>query len=105
MVRRRDIGLVVLRIALEPQEIVIPAVRYARIFPAHRGPSIVDRAAPRLDIEELADLAVILVLLPAHDALIAVAGFQIFLLGGLGCQPEIFGEPCEIALVDRDRRI
>jgi hypothetical protein len=57
----RDESLIVLGIALEAQEIVIAAVGDARILAADGGPRLVDRAAPRLDIEELADYDVIFV--------------------------------------------
>jgi hypothetical protein len=100
-----NVGLVVLGIALEAQEIIIAAARHAGIFAAHRGPCLVDRAAPLLDIEELADPAVVFVLLASHDALIAVSGLQIFLLEGLEREAEILRQPDDIALRDDDRGI
>ncbi len=42
---------------------------------------MINRAAAFLGVEELADLAVNLVLLAAHDALVAVGLLEIFLLG------------------------
>src|SRR5215216_185048 len=100
-----NVGLVVLGVAFEAQEIVIAARRDAGIFAAHRGPCLVDRAAALLDIEELADPAEVFVLLAAHDALIAVGGLQIFLLEGFGREAEMLREPDDIALGDDDRRI
>jgi hypothetical protein len=101
----RDVSFVVLRISLEAQEIVIAAIGDAGIFTAHRRSRLVNGAATGFRVEELADLAIILVLLAAHDPLITVAGLEIFLLEGLGAHVEMLGEPREITLADGDRGI
>src|SRR5215212_6753364 len=87
-----NVGLVVLRVAFEAQEIVIAARRDAWIFAAHRGPCLVDPA-------------VVFILLAAHDALIAVGGLQIFLLEGFEREAEMLRQPDDIALGDDDRGI
>ena len=53
--------------ALELQEVVIAAMRLARVLAAHAGAGGVDRAAALLGVEETADLLEMLILLLARE--------------------------------------
>ncbi len=50
---------------------------------------MIDAAAAGFGVKELADFAEVLIFLPPHDALVAVSGFEKFLLSFFGCEVEI----------------
>jgi len=68
----RDIILIFLSIALEGEKIPIAAIVLAGEIPAWPRPRLIDGAAARCGVEELADAAKMLVFLAPHDAFVAV---------------------------------
>ena len=81
MVGDRDVGFIFLAVAFEFQEIIIAAVTFTREHAAGGGPGVVNRTAAFLGVKELADLAIDLIFLTAHDALVTVGLLEEFLLG------------------------
>ena len=101
---RGDVVFVFLGIPLGHQETVIAAAA-AGILAAYGGPGSIDGAATLVGIEELADLAEMLVGLAAHGI------FRFFIhLGELLArrfkgQLEVLGQTLDVALVERDQGI
>ena len=84
-----DEGAVLLAAALVHEEVVVSAAAAARIFAAGGGAGVIDRAAPFFGVEELADTAVVLVALAAHDVFVAVGFARVALLRGFERQLEV----------------
>jgi hypothetical protein len=105
MIGDRDDRIVVLAAALVHQKIIVAAAAVAGIFAAGVRAGLVDRAAPLLRIEELADAPIMFVALAAHQIFVAVAFARETLLRRVERQLEILGEAFDVALVERDDRI
>ena len=101
----RDEVVVFLGVALESEKIPIAAIVLARKVAAGPGPRLIDGAAARLDVEELADAAVIFVLLAPHHALVAVGRFEELLFRFLDREAEILGDAVRVAVAHFDDRI
>src|SRR5580692_3115233 len=98
---RRDVLRIVLRVPLERQEIIIAAATAGK-GPAGRGPRLIDRAAPFVRVEELADFAEMLVRLATHGVFLVFLRLRIFLLGFAEADTEMLGQPPDILLGQRD---
>src|SRR5919109_4037648 len=95
---------VVLRPAFEREEVVVTAPDRAREAAADQRPVLVDRALPRLDVEELAARPKDLVLLVAQDPL--TRDHLRVLLPDVGdWLAEAPGEPPDVGFTDRRARI
>src|SRR5205085_3487039 len=83
------------------QEVVVPAVRLVGVLVADAGARVVDRAAPRVGVEEHADAAEEFVLLMAQD----LFAFDSFREASCGCfviDVEVARQPREIGFFDDD---
>ena len=80
MVGDRDVGFIFLAVAFEFQEVIIAAVALTREHATGGRPRLIYRAAAFLGVKELADLAIDLVFLAAHDALVAMGLLEKFFL-------------------------
>ena len=105
MIGDGDERIVVLAAPLMHQKIIVAAAAVAGIFAAGVRARFVDRAAPLLRIEELADTAVMFVALATHQIFVAVAFARETLLRRVERKLEILGEAFDVALVERDDRI
>jgi hypothetical protein len=93
-----DEGVVFLRFALVHEEIIIAAARvFTRVCAARRRADFVNRAAPLLRVEELANAAEVLVALATHQIFVAVAFARVALLGCASGHTEMLGEPVDVA--------
>src|SRR5262249_14138104 len=96
---------IVLRPALEREEIVVATAAVAGIAAAGGGARRIYGAAALLGVEEAAEAAEGLILLAAHGVFVSPA------LGGEFClclpeaQIELLREPLHVALGERDQRI
>ena len=99
VVGRRDVSFVFLAIAFKFQEVIVAAMAFAGEYTAGGGSRMIDGAAALLGIKEPADLAVNLVLLPAHDALVAVGFPEEFLLGPGERHVEVLGDAFGITVL------
>ncbi len=100
-----DERVVVLAAALVHQKVVVAAAAVAGIFAAGPRAAVINRAAAFLRVEELADAAVMLIALSAHQIFVAVAFARVALLRRIERDVEIFREALDVALVERDDRI
>ena len=84
------------------QEIIVAAGPAAGIFAANGRPRGVNRAAPRLGVEEAADAAEMLIRLAPHR--IGLVGLDLgeFLARVFERQAEMVGQPLDIALLERN---
>ena len=87
------------------QEVIIATIIRSRKFPAGRRPRMINRAAPRLSVKELANLAKMRVSLPPHDTLVTMGGFEIFLLGFFQWQFKMLGNSRRIPVLHLNHRI
>lgn len=66
---------------------------------------MIDGAAAFIDVEELTDLSVNRIFLAAHDALIAMGLFEVFLFGFFQRHFKMLGDAFSIAFVNLNHRI
>lgn len=100
MIGDRDEGVVVLAAPLVHQEVVISAAAGARIGTAGTRTRLVDRAAAKLGVEELADAAVMRITLTAHQILMAVPFARESLLRRAVTEVKVGREPLDVALIE-----
>ena len=96
---------IILRTALKFQEFVIAAFALAGIITATSRARLVNRTAAFFRIEKLADAAVMLVFLPAHNARIAMGRAEKLLLSDGDRQFKMRGNSFSITLGDDYDRI
>src|SRR5258708_15682942 len=100
ILKRDEVGIALLP-AFPFQEIVVSATRLLRILVTDAGARLVDRAAPFLQVEEHASLAVDRVLLVAQDRRLA-GHLRIARARHLRLDAEVPGEAFDVALADVD---
>ena len=91
--------------AFELQKIVITALVTVGILATYRWAGRVDGAAAFLGVKELADFAVNLVFLPAHDALVAVGFLEEFLLSFGERHIKVLGDALGIPVLHFNDRV
>jgi hypothetical protein len=96
-----DEFFVVLESALPFEEVEVATVRLLGILMAHTRTRIINRAAPKLGIEEHADAAEELVLLVAQD-LLSLDGLGKAFLCRLLVHAEVPGQARQVAFLDHD---
>src|SRR4051812_34039904 len=96
---------VFLAIAFMLQEAVIAAGRAAGILAADGRPGGIDAAAARLGIEELANLAEMLIGLAPHGIGLLGIDLGIFFTGFLEGKTEMVGQPLNVLLGQGDQRV
>ena len=105
MIGQGNISFVFLRIAFELQKIIIAAASITGEIAADFRARVVGRAASFIPIKKAAYLAIDLVFMPLHDALVAMGLACEFFPGSLGAHIMGFGQSFDIALGQRNDRV
>jgi hypothetical protein len=101
----RNKCFVFLRAAFKSEKIIISTVIGPRESTACGGAGMVNRAAPRVRIEELADLSKVLVRLPPHHPLVAMGRFEILLFSLRRREAEMSSNARGIFVLDLDHGV
>lgn len=101
-----DEGVVALRAALVHKKVIVAAAALlAGIFSTWRRARVIDRAAPLFGVEELTDAAEVFVAFSAHQIFMAMAFARVAPFGGRKTDFEVFREPFDVPLGERDHGI
>jgi hypothetical protein len=106
MIGDGDEGVVALGAALVHEKIIVAAAALlAGVFSAWRGAGVIDRAAALFRVKELTDAAVVFVAFAAHQIFVAVTFARVAPFGSREADFEVFGEPFDVALRQRNHGI